>query len=101
MLSAEFAVNENTRIDRALKTHKTMNDIKQALQPLTNVLINTLGCAILPRCIFKQTIWDTYNRHSVVFGNVPGPPVRIICVLCDLIIVFCVVDEGSFLWNSC
>lgn len=76
LVSSEFAVNENTRLDRVMKTQQIMTKMKRNLQPISNAFVNTIGSSILPRSLMQKTLWDTYNRHSIVFGNVPGAPVR-------------------------
>lgn len=75
MVSIEFAVNEESRIERATATHRITSAMKRSFKPLSTNLVNNVANAILPRSLVQKVLWDSYSRHSIVFGNVPGSSV--------------------------
>lgn len=75
LVSTILAVDRNSPLERVTAMHKIGEAIKRSLRPLSSSWINAIGFQLFPSTVMKNTVYETYNRHSVVFANVPGPPV--------------------------
>ena len=72
-ISADMGIGYNNIHDRLAFIHNNMNKIKQSPLAYCTRQIQEIIGPKLPSKLSKQTVFDSFCRHSLVFSNVPGP----------------------------
>lgn len=72
-LSTGMAINEKDPIARIKATAKETDALKKSPFAMVSLKFNSFLGPKLPFFLARQTLLDTFSRHSVVFSNVPGP----------------------------
>lgn len=72
-ISADMGIGYDNIFDRLAFVHKNMNKIKQSPLAYCTRQIQEIIGPKLPSKLRKQTVFDSFCRHSLVFSNVPGP----------------------------
>jgi WS/DGAT C-terminal domain/Wax ester synthase-like Acyl-CoA acyltransferase domain len=79
MTSIDMCLGEEDIEERLRRIHTNTMALKTSpIVPVTMWIQNRI-CPWLPRSVTRQTLYDTFCRHSLVFSNVPGPSVK--CLL--------------------
>jgi len=74
-LSTDLGVGvADTPIDRLHHICNTTAELKNSPIALVQQFIQTKIAPLLPTRLCRQTVYDTFTRHSLVLTNVPGPP---------------------------
>ena len=63
--------------DRLAACHRSMEHIKGSLAGPIQMWLQTNLLPLLPKSLQRKTGHDVFSRHTLVFSNVPGPPVPI------------------------
>merc|ERR1711862_559827 len=72
-ISTDMGIGYNNIFDRLAYVHNNMNELKQSPLAYCTRKIQETIAPKLPVKLAKQTVFDTFCRHSLVFSNVPGP----------------------------
>ncbi len=74
MVSAEMASgNEGGALERLKETTVGTTRLKASIEALVLLFMQNVVMPYLPLSFVKQIATDGFNRHSMVFTNVPGP----------------------------
>ena len=71
-LSADLCVGNPDPLSRLRSVNSNMTAIKNSPYAPCQLAVQT-GAKNLPTALARQTVVDIFQRHSVVFSNVPGP----------------------------
>jgi WS/DGAT C-terminal domain/Wax ester synthase-like Acyl-CoA acyltransferase domain len=84
MTSIDLCLGEEDIERRLQKIHTNTMALKTSpIIPVTMWIQNTIA-PWLPLFMTRQTLYDTFCRHSLVFSNVPGPSVK--CILAGKVV---------------
>jgi hypothetical protein len=73
-ISCEMGVGVDNQMDRLNYVHNHLKELKNSPYAFVQLSVQETLPPILPFKVSKQTLYDTFVRHSLVFSNVPGPP---------------------------
>lgn len=75
--SVPFPVGQASPEERVRATSKHMNKIKNSMTPfVSNWIVNSLN-PLLPKFQTQALAKNLFQRHSLIFSNVPGPTERL------------------------
>jgi len=74
LVSCDLGVHCSDVVERLSHIHATTTELKSSSKPYMQLLIQNTIPPLLPLKVGRQTVYDVFCRHSVVFSNVPGPP---------------------------
>jgi hypothetical protein len=72
-VSSDMGLGCENVLDRLQYVHDSMNEIKSSPTPFCQLSVQSNIPPYLPTALARQTVFDTFSRHSLVFSNVPGP----------------------------
>lgn len=72
-VSAAMPVGTDNARDRVAQTNAEMNILKNSPTAPVQLFLQNKVLPHAPRFLGRQTVYDIFSRHSMVFSNVPGP----------------------------
>lgn len=73
-VSAKLAVEQVEPLARLKATQNICNNLKESPTAFVQLGVQDFLGPRVPYAVTQKTAYDTFNRHSLVFSNVPGPP---------------------------
>ncbi len=72
-ISVPLTVRENNAKERLLNCAKNTRRLKKSPAAVIQLFLQDKVLSLLPSFFTRQTAYDVFIRHSVVFSNLPGP----------------------------
>lgn len=72
-ISVPLFIKENTARDRLINCCKSTKKLKRSPAALIQLFLQDKVLSIMPTFFARQTAFDVFSRHSIVFSNLPGP----------------------------
>jgi hypothetical protein len=76
-ISVPLVIRENSAKDRLLSCAKNTRRLKRSPQAIIQLFVQNYLLSFLPLWFNRQTAFDAFSRHSMVFSNLPGPATMI------------------------
>ena len=73
-VSGDFGVGHSDPMERLHYVNGKMNVLKNSPLAGVQLAVQESIPPLLPVDVGRQTVYDLFIRHSVIFSNVPGPP---------------------------
>ncbi len=75
-----MALDSKNVMERLERIHAITADLKTSPVVAIQTKIQDEYCAVIPD-LARQTVYDVFVRHSLVFSNMPGPDAP--CYICN------------------
>eukprot|EP00516_Mucochytrium_quahogii_P002223 CAMPEP_0203753044 /NCGR_PEP_ID=MMETSP0098-20131031/6866_1 /ASSEMBLY_ACC=CAM_ASM_000208 /TAXON_ID=96639 /ORGANISM=" , Strain NY0313808BC1" /LENGTH=495 /DNA_ID=CAMNT_0050643473 /DNA_START=1457 /DNA_END=2941 /DNA_ORIENTATION=- len=76
-LPIRLPVNLDEPIDRLYKCKRNCDDMKVSPAPIVSYKINMFAAKYLPYNLTLDATYDTFNKFTTIFSNVPGPKTKV------------------------
>jgi NRPS condensation-like uncharacterized protein len=76
-ISVPLVIRENNAKDRLSSCAKNTRRLKRSPQAIIQLFVQNYLLSYMPMWFNRQTAYDAFSRHSMVFSNLPGPATMI------------------------